>query len=85
MLWTLNVEGFRDAIIETSDLSAVSTRIVAPIREMSRPDPNERASAAQMLIKCFLWRRADYPTAFDPLSASPHNLRTKLELVLPIY
>ena len=62
MLWVLDVEGFRDASgmfvtshnARTAVLSvASSTNSVSVIREMARPEPAERACAAQMLVKCF--------------------------------
>ncbi|KAJ9137739.1 Serine/threonine-protein kinase 33 [Pleurostoma richardsiae] len=62
MLWTLDVEGYRAAsaaftsLDEARDavlLVASSVEAVANIREMARIKPEERASAAQMLVKCF--------------------------------
>lgn len=62
MLWTMNVEGFRDASksfktlsdAQTAVLSVASkTKSIAAIQEMARINPEERASAAQMLVKCF--------------------------------
>ena len=58
----MNVEGFRGASksFKTPNdaqrvvLSVASqTQFVAIIREMARINPEERASAAQMLVKCF--------------------------------
>ncbi|KPM35528.1 hypothetical protein AK830_g11033 [Neonectria ditissima] len=60
MLWTLNAEGFRDASFnmtredaEKRVLRATSHSDVISIQEMARTNPQERASAAQMLVKCF--------------------------------
>ncbi len=62
MLWTLDVAGFRDAskTFKAPDdaraavlLVASNTDSVSVIQQMARPNPNERASAAQMLVKCF--------------------------------
>ncbi|KAK4204866.1 kinase-like protein [Triangularia verruculosa] len=61
MLWTLDVKRFRqksqnfasqDSVYQAVSAAAVDP-IVNPIREMARTDPEERASAAQMLVKCF--------------------------------
>lgn len=57
MMWTFDVNEFRRAEIKTPEsaeaavLSAASYYRFALIREMARPDPNERASAAQLLVK----------------------------------
>ena len=62
MLWTLDVEGFRDVSkkfktpedARATVLSVASgAKSVSIIREMARPEPEERASAAQMLVKCY--------------------------------
>lgn len=61
MLWTLDVNGFRTILRhnggkETYDdikFIAAQQGPVASLREMAKFDPNERASAAQMLIKCY--------------------------------
>ncbi|KAI1428209.1 kinase-like protein [Xylaria sp. FL1777] len=60
MLWTLDVEGFREAIhtFESVDnvinavvLVSKSPRVVNALQEMAEVDPEKRASAAQMLVK----------------------------------
>ncbi|KAJ9155641.1 Serine/threonine-protein kinase 33 [Pleurostoma richardsiae] len=59
MLWTLNIREFREISnsfntfqdARKAILSAASS--VDAIREMVRVDPEERASAAQMLVKCY--------------------------------
>ena len=60
MLWTLDVCGFRQASRISKSLANVQRDIlnvassetaVSPIREMASPDPEERASAAQMLVE----------------------------------
>ena len=62
MLWTLNAGEFRQredrfktvAEVQEAVLSAASSvDSVSRIREMARVDPEERASAAQMLLKHF--------------------------------
>jgi serine/threonine protein kinase len=61
MLWTLDINGFRKMSkqfkstkqVKDAVLLAASNNIVAKIREMGVINPKERASAAQMLIKCF--------------------------------
>lgn len=60
MLWTLDVNGFRqtrfanytDAQVAVS-LAASNAKTVSPIKEMAIINPEKRASAAQMLVKCF--------------------------------
>ena len=61
VLWTLDVGEFRrlsDSVrsikgCQRAILSAASTGKVSSIQEMARINPEERASAAQMLLKCF--------------------------------
>jgi len=61
MLWTLDIRNFRKmanefksiADIQNAVLSAALDEQVAQIREMAIVNPEERASAAQMLVKCF--------------------------------
>ena len=60
MLWTLNVADFRQKqfrnrkdVRETILSAALNDGIISNIREMAILDPEERASAAQMLVKCF--------------------------------
>ena len=62
MLWILNAEDFRrrstwfttDADVQLAIWSAASNvASVSQIREMAIVNPEERASAAQMLVKCF--------------------------------
>jgi hypothetical protein len=60
MLWTLNVDGFREECkrldidnVKDIILCRVSHKDVAPLSEMARTAPEERASAAQMIVKCF--------------------------------
>lgn len=49
MLWTLDVEGFR----RKSPRFAASKEDVSKIQEMAIINLKQRASAAQMLVKCF--------------------------------
>ncbi|EXU95910.1 serine/threonine protein kinase domain protein [Metarhizium robertsii] len=59
ILWTLDLNGFRKNSEKYSSIQDVHRDIlnassnVDIIQEMARVDPNERASAAQMLVKCF--------------------------------
>ena len=61
MLWTLDVQGYRRtsatfrSLGEARDtvLRLASSEIMFQIREMAKINPEERASAAQMLVKCF--------------------------------
>lgn len=63
ILWTLDVEGFRaiadgplprrEGIRQTILRIAATSTTVSQISDMGRRDPEKRASAAQMLIKCF--------------------------------
>ncbi|KAJ4321577.1 hypothetical protein N0V84_005248 [Fusarium piperis] len=59
MLWTLDIKGFRQASASAQNLPQVQTEIssriptLRVIQDMAREDPDERASAAQMLVKCF--------------------------------
>lgn len=61
MLWTLDVNGFRQKSQQFRSLedlhyavsAAVAGSPIDTIQEMARVDPDGRASAAQMLVKCF--------------------------------
>lgn len=59
MIWTLDIEGFRQNSEQLKSIQHVHQAVsdaaskVEVIREMARTDPNKRASAAQMLVKCF--------------------------------
>ncbi|RMD39621.1 hypothetical protein DV735_g5509, partial [Chaetothyriales sp. CBS 134920] len=62
MLWTLDTEGFRQKLgrfqsdddVQEAVLHAASNcNTVSKIQEMSVINPKERASAAQMLVKCY--------------------------------
>jgi Protein kinase domain len=60
MLWTLDIRGFRQAQFKTTvDVQEVvlttasNAETVSQIREMAIVNPEDRASAAQMLLKCF--------------------------------
>ena len=61
IIWTLNPEGFRERFTECQTIGArvavLSTVSqldgVSNLCEMARVNPTERASAAQMLVKCF--------------------------------
>ena len=61
IMWTLDAQGFREAAnsfksyedAQSKVLLTTRTPQMASIEEMARINPKERASAAQMLIKCF--------------------------------
>ncbi|KAJ6041577.1 hypothetical protein N7460_006967 [Penicillium canescens] len=59
MAWTLDVDGFRESSEQFKCLQhahqaiLVAASKIEVIQEMARVDPDERASAAQMLVKCF--------------------------------
>ncbi|CAH0022777.1 unnamed protein product [Clonostachys rhizophaga] len=61
ILWTLNVNGFREELDRQDTLedarsimlAAAAAPMMNNIREMIIVNPEERASAAQMLVKCF--------------------------------
>ncbi|OAA35516.1 Protein kinase-like domain protein [Metarhizium rileyi] len=62
MLWTLDVKGFRrqsDGFRSVEDAQKVvlsAADALCNIQEMVRVNPEQRASAAQMLVKCYSWR-----------------------------
>ncbi|KAJ5751397.1 Protein kinase ATP binding site [Penicillium nucicola] len=57
MAWTLDIDGFRESSEQFKCLQHAHQAILAAaskievIQEMARVDPDERASAAQMLVK----------------------------------
>ncbi|KAJ5158879.1 uncharacterized protein N7500_008530 [Penicillium coprophilum] len=57
--WTLNFDGFRQGLEYFTSIPQARQAVfsmasrIPEIQEMARIDPNERASAAQMLVKCF--------------------------------
>ena len=60
MLWTLNIANFRQKqfknkrdVREMVLSAALNDGVISNIREMAILDPEKRASAAQMLVKCF--------------------------------
>ncbi|KAJ6116191.1 hypothetical protein N7523_005542 [Penicillium sp. IBT 18751x] len=81
MAWTLDVDKFRDkselfGSIQHANqavLSVASTLEV--IQEMARVDPDQRASTAQMLVKCF-----DGKGLASPRSRVPPIIPIKLEI-----
>lgn len=74
ILWTLDVKGFRDGWrtlqgyddIQRAILLASKADSVSIVQEMARPDPEKRASAAQMLIKLFGGRGLTTPRGQIP-------------------
>jgi len=80
MLWTLDAEGFREAskrfktheeVRQAVLLLASKADSVSVIREMARIDPQDRASAAQMLVKCFSGKGLTTPQNQVPPLTSP--------------
>lgn len=59
MLWTLDTKGFRHALDSLESIRQGRCEVLSRvsgldvIQEMAREDPDKRASAAQMLVKCF--------------------------------
>ncbi|KAH9904820.1 protein kinase-like protein [Xylariomycetidae sp. FL2044] len=74
MLWTMDVGGFRETSrrlggkedVQAAVLSAADDPMVSIIKEMVCVDPEERASAAQMLVKCFQGRGLSTPPSQVP-------------------
>ncbi|KAH8669292.1 kinase-like domain-containing protein [Ilyonectria robusta] len=85
MLWTLDVEGFREVSKGLTNhgeaqeviLSAAATPKVDVIREMARVKPEERASAAQMLVKCYNGQGLTTPQNQIPPLISPAKADSK--------
>lgn len=83
MLWALDVDGFRDSMnrfdgydeVEKAASSvASSTDLIKNIREMARTNPEERASAAQMLVKLMNGNGLSTPrNQVPPILAIPAN------------
>lgn len=81
VLWTLDAGGFRKASEKFNTINdareailhvASKVDIVSNISEMARINPDERASAAQMLVKCFNGEGLSTPRAKVPrLITSP--------------
>jgi serine/threonine protein kinase len=85
MLWTLDTDGFRQRsqqFTRSEDArkailsAAFDTNSVANIREMAMPNPDERASAAQMLVKCFNGNGLTTPRLRVPPLVSPQGPAT---------
>lgn len=79
IIWTLNTRGFREASngfksygdAQRMVLSTISE--LASIQEMAKANPEERASAAQMLIKCFNGEGLITPRCRVPPLATPEK------------
>ncbi|KAM6514151.1 hypothetical protein FALCPG4_015310 [Fusarium falciforme] len=90
MLWALDIKGFRQALDSSRSVQEIRTKILtrAPdlsmIIEMAKEDPDERASAAQMLVKCFDGKGLVTPRSrIPPLAPLPVPLDTKAPLLKP--
>jgi serine/threonine protein kinase len=88
ILWVLDAGGFRSRSgqfkhpynVQMEVLSVASNLdMVSHIREMACPDPNERPSAAQMLVKCFNGEGL----STDPSQSSPPLINSAPESTLP--
>jgi len=87
MLWTLDIGGFRQRsqnfkspseVHESVLFAASNEAAISKIREMAIVKPEERASAAQMLVKCFNGVGLSTPQNQIPaLVASPTTIVTK--------
>jgi serine/threonine protein kinase len=86
MLWTLDVGGFRKASNGFKSIAdaqgavlfaASAVNHVSRIGEMAMVDPEERASAAQMLIKCYNGEGLATPRNQVPPLVSPAKAHTK--------
>lgn len=59
MVWTLDIRGFRQSQfksrqdVEAALFAASNVGEMSQVQEMAIVNPEERASAAQMLVKCF--------------------------------
>ena len=84
ILWTLDVGGFRTDLHLLKDVQEARQKIlmaaadtsnqVSKIREMAQCDPEKRASAAQMLVKCFSGKRLSSPrNGVPPLGGSAYE------------
>lgn len=81
MAWILDVEGFRlksdqfqsTRAIEQTVLAVAASSTVNRIQEMARIDPARRASAAQMLVKCFKGEGLTTPQDQIPPIMDPEN------------
>lgn len=88
VLWTLDLNGFRKNSEKYSSIQDVHRDIfnaslyVDIIQEMARVDPNERASAAQMLVKCFNAKGLTTPLERVPELPSA-NIQFKTATKLP--
>jgi serine/threonine protein kinase len=87
MVWTLDVEGFRQKSEQFKSLQHAHRAIlevaskIEIIQEMARVDPNERASAAQMLVKCFEGKGlATHRNQVPPISPIKLEIRTEGKL-----
>ena len=87
MLWTLDVGGFRQRseqfkspseVHESVLFAASNENAISKIREMAIANPEERASAAQMLVKCFNGAGLSTPRNHVPaLNTSPAIVAAK--------
>ena len=80
MLWTLDVEAFRDISNQFQTFHEAHAAIISiasrakpifRIREMARPEPTKRASAAHMLVECFGGRGLTTPRSQIPSLTEP--------------
>lgn len=86
ILWTLDVGGFRELgekfkaydNVRDTVLSLAQSPGLEQTREMARMDPNTRASAAQMLVRCFGGVGLTTPRSQIPPIAEVHGDGTAL-------
>ncbi|KAI0805623.1 kinase-like domain-containing protein [Xylaria sp. FL0064] len=93
MLWTLDTNGFRQASNTWKKYEEIRKEVLSRVNKvedvigpMARIDPTERASAAQMLVKCFNGNGLSTPRhlvpALEPVQVC-NTTRTKAFLVPP--
>lgn len=96
MAWTLDVDGFRlkserfqsEQQLEQVILAVAASPKMDRIEAMARSDPAMRASAAQMLVKCFEGRglstpQNEIPPIGDPANVKPEPPQDQLHIRKP--
>lgn len=85
--WTLDFDRFRQNLYLSTSLPQAyqailaMTSMIGEIHEMARVDPEDRASAAQMLVKCFHGEGlSTQPNQVPPLTPSPRKPEIRTEV-----
>lgn len=91
MAWTLDVEGFRlkselfKSIQQVHQAILNAASKVEMIQEMARIDPDQRASASQMLLKCFDGEGLTTPRhRVAPINPAKLETKTSLQKSTPL-